>query len=153
MLASCRGTAFVFLLRETNMRTVPSLAFDLLALDTGDESPIQTELHLLHSLLGNGRLWWQPRLDSPRIVDEDLALAVVPIAGDPELRATLNKAFLIRTTAPLESLEPFREPLVEHLRRQSFERVYILTDEVSETIACKIYPLIYKVENLLAPTS
>ncbi len=125
------------------------LNFELLALDTRDTSPIQCELNLLHSLLGNGRLWQRPRLDYSRIVDGDVAIAVVPIAADPELEATLNKAFLIRATGPLSTLEPLREPLAEHLKLQSFDRVYILADEVSEAIAREIYPLIYKVENLL----
>jgi hypothetical protein len=46
-------------------------------------------------------------------------------------------------------LEPLRERIAEHLKRQSFDRVYILADELSEKIACEIYPLIYRVENLL----
>jgi Apea-like HEPN len=125
------------------------MTFELLALDTGDASTIQTESNLLHSLLGNGRLWQHPRLDYARIVDGDLAVAVVPVAADPELQATLNKAFLIRATGSITSLEPLREPLAEHLKCQSFDRVYILADEVSESIACQVYPLIYKVENLL----
>ncbi len=128
-----------------------SFTFELLALDTGDASPIQSESNMLHSLLGNGKLWKRPTLEktSSRIIDGELTVTVVPVVGDPELKFTLNRAFLIRLTGPSPGLEPLREPLAEHLKRQSFDRVYILVDEVSERIACQIYPLIYKVENLL----
>jgi hypothetical protein len=129
----------------------PLLKFDLLALDIDEESPIKSEINMLHSLLGNGTLWKHPRLDDAhaRISDEGLTLTVQSVVGDPDLKMVLHRAFLIKINGRFSEVEPLRKPLAEYLRKQSFELLYILTDEISERIACKIYPLIYKVENLL----
>ena len=130
----------------------PLFRFEILALDTGDASTIQSEANLLYSLLGNGTLCWkQPRLagDHATVTDDGLTLTAQIVVGDPDLTLKLNKAFLLRLHGRFSVLEPLRERVAAHLRRQSFDRVYILVDELSETIACDIYPLIYKVENLL----
>ncbi|MEK6282759.1 MAG: hypothetical protein AABN95_20560 [Acidobacteriota bacterium] len=128
-----------------------NLKFELLALDTGDASPIQSEINLLHSLMGNGTLLKNATLDQvhTKISDEGLTLSVQLVKGDPDLGAALNKAFLVTLVGRENALEPLREGIAAHLKQQNFERLYILTDEVSEKIACEIYPLIYKVENLL----
>jgi uncharacterized protein YbcV (DUF1398 family) len=127
------------------------LKFELLALDTGDASPIQSEINRLHSLMGNGTLWTNAVLDQDhaRITDEGLNLTVQLVKGDPDLGTALNKAFLVKLVGSQTTLEPLREQIAAHLSLQRFEKLYILSDEVSERIAWEIYPLIYKVENLL----
>src|ERR1700730_2537970 len=121
-----------------------SLKFELLALDTGDASPIQSEINLLHSLMGNGALLKNATLDQvhTKISDDGLTLSVQLVKGDPDLGAALNKAFLVTLIGRENAVEPLREGIAAHLKQQSFERLYILTDEVSEKIACEIYKLL-----------
>src|SRR5262249_15969439 len=112
---------------------VESYQFHLLALDIGTESPIQTETQLLHSLLSNAKLWRAPKLHQVdrKITDGELELTATAVSGQPELEGVLNKAFLLRANGPFDALEPIRVPIAEHLQKQSFERLYVLKDQVS----------------------
>lgn len=127
------------------------LRFELLVLDTVEQSVIQSELNLLYSLLSIGSLWKTPQIDqqSLKITDGEVILGAKRVTADEASSTDINKAFLITASGSYEWLEPTRKVLVEFLKNQSFDYLYILKDQVSEDIAQKIYPLIYRVENLL----
>ena len=84
--------------------------FELLALDTGDASPIQSEANLLHSLLGNATLWKRPTLagDHATVTDDGLTVTAQLVVGDPDLKSLLNKAFLVRLSGRFSVVEPLR---------------------------------------------
>ncbi|MGB3204429.1 MAG: Swt1 family HEPN domain-containing protein [Crinalium sp.] len=130
--------------------------FELLVLDTAEQSVIQSELNLLNSLLSNGLLWKKPSLDEDnlRITDNGNTIEAKQVKdnteNDGELRYTgASKAFYVTATGNYDWLEPKRKLIVEFLNKQNFDSLYVLIDKISEDIAYKIYPLIYRVENLL----
>lgn len=127
------------------------LRFELLVLDTLEQSVIQSELNLLHSLLSIGSLWKTPQIDrqNVKITDGAVILEARRVTADEASSTDINKAFLITALGDYEWLEPTRKVIVEFLKNQSFDYLYILEDQVSEDIAQKIYPLIYRLENLL----
>ena len=61
----------------------------------------------------------------------------------------LGRAFIVTLTGPYGEIECRREPLAALLKGQEFELLYVLRDQVSEQIACALYPHLYRVENLL----
>lgn len=127
------------------------LKFELLALDTVEQSVIQSELNLLHSLLSIGSLWKAPFIDQQglKIVDADVTLEARRVKADAESSTDINKAFFITLLGSYHWLEPKRKIIVEFLDNQKFDYLYVLTDQVSEQIAHELYPLIYRVENIL----
>ena len=129
------------------------LNFEVLALDTDNNSNIDSERNLIHSLLANGSLWHDsdPKMedDGKRIVSENVTITAKSVDEESSGQAALSKAFLVLMTGSYSRLEPLRASFAKHLEERHFDHIYILIDEVSETIACKLYPKIYKVENLL----
>ena len=131
------------------MNTV--LKFELLALDTIEQSVIQSEINLLHSLLSVGSLWKTAYIDQQnfKIIDKDATLEARRVTADELSKTDINKAFLITVEGKYEWLEQTRKIIVEFLKNQNFDHLYILTDQISEKIAHELYPLIYRVENRL----
>jgi len=125
--------------------------FEMLVLDTSGDCVIKTDENLLHLLLAHGRLWTSPSLDIAKksVVDGQLELIVHAVPGGDESGGSVTNAFDVRVSGPFEELEPFRHPLAQHLETQKLGPLYILKDEVSEKIACEIYPLLYRIENAL----
>lgn len=112
---------------------------------------VKTEQNVLHALLANSTLWENPNLKKKTcsIHDGDLTATVRTVLKGANTESAYDNAFDICITGSQERLESFRLPLVSHLRNQHFDPLYILKDEVSEEIACSIYPLLYRVENSL----
>ena len=127
------------------------LKFELLALDTLEESGVFKETHLLHAFLANGSLWNNPTLDDARfrIKEGNVTLEVQRVKGDAEADTELSRAFLVTVKAEYSWLEPKRKAILELLKDRKFDYLYVLLDQVSEEIANDLYPLIYKVENSL----
>jgi hypothetical protein len=133
------------------------LKFEILALNTPEQSSILSELDLLYLLRSNSLLWETPLFDetSLRITDGTNTLEVKRVKANTENDEEFskytepNQAFLVTVTGNYDWLEPKRTLIVEFLKKRNFNYLYVLIDQVSEDIACKIYPLIYKVENLL----
>jgi hypothetical protein len=139
-----------------------NLKFELLVLDTAEQSVIQSELNLLNSLLSNGLLWETASLDQQnlRITDQTNTLKVKRVKADTEKADIENdaefskytgqsKAFFVTVTGNYNWLERRRKLIVEFLKKQNFDYLYVLVDEISQQIAYEIYPLIYRGENLL----
>jgi hypothetical protein len=129
-----------------------NLKFELLALDTVEHSVIQSELNLLYSLLSVGSIWKTPSIDQQnlKITDDGVSLEARRVRADDESRSDINnKAFLITIIGSYDWLESRRKPIVEFIDNQGFDYLYVLFDQVSEKIAHELYPLIYRVENIL----
>ena len=57
---------------------------------------------------------------------------------------------MIGLAGEFDAIEALREPLTAYLKeRQQFDPLYVVRDQVSRQIACELYPLLYRIENLL----
>jgi hypothetical protein len=71
------------------------------------------------------------------------------VEPDEDLEGSFARAFVAELNGIYEDVEPLRLSLLKHFRAQRFESVYVLRDEVSQKIACELYPSLYRVENAL----
>ncbi|MEG4084764.1 Swt1 family HEPN domain-containing protein [Microcoleus sp. POL10_C6] len=134
-----------------------NLKFEILALNRPEQSSILSECELLYSLRSKSLLWKTPSFDETnlRITENTNTLEVKGVKANTGIDEEFSKyaepsqAFLVTVTGNSDWLEPKRKLIVEFLQQQKFNHLYVLIDQVSEQIACEIYPLIYKVENLL----
>lgn len=127
------------------------LQFEILILDTLEESVIESELNLLYAILSNNTIWEDPELSVEEllIVDGKASLEVKAMNIDVESDESHYKAFWLRVKASYEWLEPKRKKILGFLKSQGFDHIHILLDQISEKIACQLYPSIYKIENSL----
>ena len=110
------------------MSEILKLKFELLVIDTVEQSVIQSELNLLYSLLSIGSLWKTPRIDDQqnfKITDGEVILEAKRVTEDEASSTDINKAFLITALGSYEWLEPTRKVIVEFLKNQSFDYIYI----------------------------
>lgn len=129
--------------------------FQMLALDPAKKTRCENAIGLLYSIRSFARLWQTPTISEAdlRITDEKRTLEVWGQA-DPTIAAGDGakpppRAFVISLQGDMDVIEPMRLPLVQFVEEQKFEHRYIVKDEVSESIACELYPYLYRVENLL----
>ena len=131
------------------------LSYQLLALDPSEKTHCENAVSLLHLVRGYTSLWKNPKVSEGdcRITDGCSTLSVVAIEEANESAATasneLGRAFIVTLNGPYEEIERRREPLAALLKGQEFELLYVLRDQVSEQIACTLYPHLYRIENLL----
>lgn len=126
--------------------------YQLLVLDPTGKTRSENATSLMFLIRDFSSLWQAPRVTEAdcTIVDghSKLSVAAIERAGalDPDEK---TRTFLLTLIGPYEAIEPRREPLAGFLKSLGFELLYVLRDEVSELIACKLYPHLYRVENLL----
>lgn len=129
--------------------------FQMLALDPAKKTRCENSLGLLYSIRGFGRLWKAPTISEIdlRITDEKRTLEVRaqddPAIATGEGAKPPPRAYIVSLQGEMDVIEPMRLPLVQFMDEQKFEHRYIVRDEVSETIACELYPCLYRIENLL----
>ncbi len=127
--------------------------FEMLVLDPGKKTRCDNALSFLHALRSFTRLWKNPRLteDELTIRDDSCVLRVSDQSTKSSETSTKSpaRAFAIVLTGDYEHIEALRLPIVEFIEEQKFEHRYITKDEVSEHIACELYPHLYRVENSL----
>lgn len=129
-----------------------SFKFEFLILDTENKSAIQSESNLLHSLLSNGSLWDKsnPNIETAKLKITEGKTQI--IASKVKAEADISekaKIFSLKIESNYDWLEPKRILILDFLKRQNFNHLYVLLDEVSEQIANQLYPFVYQVENLL----
>jgi hypothetical protein len=131
--------------------TDKKFTFEVLCLDSTGTSVIKSEQNLTYSLLANGDLWIEPQIRDNTIVDSrlNISLGVKLINKEVENDINLKNTFLIKVKGEFDTLENFRIKLISHLHNQKYNNIYIILDEISADISCKIYPKINLVENLL----
>ncbi len=124
--------------------------FELLVIDEGAKSTIETETQLAYSLLSNASIAKEGTYDNAKheVAIGATRIRISRITTDAS-ESALGKGFLLSASGQYMDIEPKRERLVSHIKAQAFGQIYILRDEISQEIACKLYPQIYVVENAL----
>ena len=129
--------------------TSPILTYRILALDPETCCKCEDATSLLYVLRSFARLWKNPKVDekTSSLTDGGTRLEVMEVPS-PKDEADLGRAFQVTLSGSYD-IEPLREPITGHLKGQEFKLIYVLKDEVSEKIACELYPYLYRIENLL----
>ena len=130
------------------------LAFQVLILDPARRSRCENAVSLVHALRSFSRLWEDPHILETvlRVTDGTMSLEVTeqePTQSPSGEGNSSYGAYLVSLSGEYDRIESLRVPLTEFLKDQNFEHRYIIKDEVSEYIACKLYPCLYQIENLL----
>ena len=131
-----------------------AIAYQILALDPSLKTRSEDCRSLLYQIRGFSKLWTKNAKihdSDDKIVDGTCSLLIVAAAPDDAAEDSVDRgrAFILTLTGTYEQLEPKREPLAALLKDAAFDLIYVLKDEVSEHVAIKLYPLLYRVENLL----
>lgn len=129
--------------------------FQMLALDPAKKTRCENAIGLLYSIRGFARLWHTPTVsekdlcitDDKRTLEVRAHEAPAIVTGDGSKPP--SRAFIVTLQGEMDVIESMRLPLVQFMEEQKFEHRYVLRDEVSENIACELYPYLYRVENLL----
>jgi hypothetical protein len=131
------------------------LTYELLALDPTEATRCQDAPCLLFILRGFSALWKSPKVNENefQIIDGATVLHVghvkARVNDDAAPEAIFGRAFIVTLTGQFDAIEPLREPLTAYLKDQKFDLLYVLKDEVSQSVACQLYPLLYRIENQL----
>ena len=131
-----------------------TLAYQLLALDPALKTRSEDPRSLLYQIRGFSKLWTgsaQIHDSDDKILDGTCSLLIVSATPpEPETESSeRGRAFILTLTGSYEQLESKREPVAAFLKDAAFDLIYVLKDEVSEEIAVKLYPHLYRIENLL----
>jgi hypothetical protein len=130
------------------------LTYELLALDPAEATRCGDAPGLLYMLRGFSALWKAPVVSENEFQIRDGTTRlhvgqVKPPASNDAPEVAFGQAFIVTLFGQFDSVEPMREPLTAYLKGQKFDRLYVLKDEVSEFIACQLYPYLYRIENQL----
>lgn len=127
------------------------LEFQLICTESFSKTKIKNELNLLHLLISNGELWHNPVIRKTKILDSERSIKcfVSNISSNSSSNSNEQISFLIKIQGPYESLAPLRLKLLEFLFERNFKKNYVIKDDISKEIACKLYPLINELENQL----
>ena len=129
--------------------TADIFTYELLCIDNNNSSKIKTVEHLAYSFMSNGELARSPKYDAKnhRVNDSHINITIDKI--DTSSEGFSHNAFLVKLLGSFEQIESCRIVIITHIKKQDFQTLYVLTDEISETIAQRIYPRINRVENRL----
>ncbi len=131
------------------------LTYELLALDPTESVHCENVQSLLHTILGYSALWKDAKLDSQKseICDGNSKLHISHVKPPADEESTSSiafaRAFIVTLSGTFDDIEALREPLTAYLKKQDFKILYVLKDEISQSIACQLYPLLYRIENQL----
>jgi methyl-accepting chemotaxis protein len=128
------------------------LVFEIFAFDTSKQSHLKTTDNLLNLFASNNSLWYgKARIDfgNRQIKDDCIEIGVNPIKCNQDNKNKDITSFSIVIKGKYNFLESKRILILEFLKGQKLETQHIVKDEISERIAVKIYPCIYRVENSL----
>lgn len=123
--------------------------FEIICIDPHGSTNITTERSIKYNLLSNEKIWKNAEYSEKYIEDKELNIKLFAHIIDDKKTLDFKSGFKITVASSFDNLESIRIDLVEHLKNTNFETIYVLTDEVSETISKGIYPQINSVENLL----
>lgn len=132
-----------------------SMKYELLCVDTKGTTGFLREDKLAQNILSREDLFpngIQEKNGAISIIKDSkikISASISLFDAKQESLVADGNSFLISVSGSLESLANLRYKLLAYLKALRFEDVYILTDDVSAEIACKIYPNINKIENYL----
>ena len=130
------------------MENTKQFKFECLVFDTDNSSTITSTEALLHSIKSNSSICEKATLDvsSTKINDgDDWCLTVEKFDTEQDKYSGKSQAFLLKIEGAFNKLEPLRIPILKHIKKQDFNYLYVLIDEVSQKIAEDLYSLIYQV--------
>ncbi len=164
-LTLCKATRYRPKLRSLQLKAIPPklraqispqimiLAYQLLALDPSEKTRCANPISLLFQIRGFTSLWAEPKINELdcKLRDRETSLLIVEAAPNAARtdETDSGRSFILTLTGPYDQIEPKREPLSAFLKDLDFDLLYVLKDEPSEQIACKLYPNLYRIENLL----
>lgn len=134
------------------------MKFEMLLLDPGKQTEYADTASLLYGIRSLSKLWLNAKLSEEDLTIKDgtTVLQIVDQNVDQNKETvddTSSKirtgAFLISLSGDFEEIEQLRLPIVEFVKERKFKHRYITKDEISEKIACELYPYLYRVENRL----
>jgi len=127
--------------------------FSAFAFDQTGEAACQDAIGLLDSFRGCSHGW---KLKRPRLEEntgmlhwERWTLKVEQVAKSTSDPSASVNSFIVKADGSHEELEPIRLKIVAHLAKLGMRPVYVLRDEVSESIAGRLYLKVYQLENRL----
>ncbi len=123
--------------------------FEIICIDPNGSTNITTERSIKYNILSNEKIWKKAEYSEKHIEDKELNIKLFTHIISDKKTLDFRSGFKITVASTFDNLESIRIDLVEHLKNVKFETVYVLTDEVSETISKGIYPQINTIENLL----
>lgn len=131
------------------------MKYELLCVDTKGSTGFFKEEKLVQNLLSREELY--PSGSHKKaggihtLLDSILGIETTVTLFDTKQESLIadGASFLIIVKGPFEALAGHRYKLLTYLRTLKFEDLYILTDDVSVEIACKIYPNVNRIENYL----
>lgn len=126
--------------------------FEILATNTTGEVTINDEELFCYNLMSNGSLWnIKPIMEGGNTLYESKSNLKIIIKKSEE-KDDLNQRkqkYILTISGTFDTIQAFRLKILEHLQGMKFDFIYVLEDEISESIAKNIYPSIYKVESFL----
>ncbi|WP_375448492.1 hypothetical protein [uncultured Fibrella sp.] len=126
------------------------LSFEVLCVDTKNATEIETEVNFLHLFMASSKIWKKPEiLRNKSINDKEQSLSLHLTKIKTELEELPNNAFQINVQGGFDELEPVRRHIVSYIKKQNFDYIYVVKDDVSKEIARELYPLINEVETSL----
>ncbi|AOM76518.1 HEPN domain-containing protein [Pedobacter steynii] len=131
------------------LETSGTYKFEIICIDPNGSTNITTERSIKYNLLSNEKIWKRAEYSEKHIEDKDLNIKLHAHILDDKKTLDFKAGFKISVATGFDIMERIRIDIVEHLRNAKFETVYVLTDDVSETISKGIYPQINTIENLL----
>lgn len=140
------------------MQQPQSYSFEIFCIDPNGQTEILTEKSMIQALSYSSKLWSDGVKDTSgkgrySITDEKSKIYIIIKSVDISKVLTdyIESAFIIIIESDdFESLEEFRVKILKHIRdKLKFAHVRVLSDDISTSIAQKLYPLVNKVENLL----
>src|SRR5271157_2316392 len=125
--------------------------FQILVLDPGTQSRFENALSLVYGLRGFSQLWKTPKISEAdfRITDGATTLDVreqtKPTQSTLSTGNSNSRTYLVSLSGEYEGIESLRILLTEFMKDEKFEYRYIIKDEISEYIACELYPYLYRI--------
>lgn len=125
--------------------------YELLCVDSTNVSKIKSADNLAYSIMSNSILLIDPTFDPQQRKVSDLQLTITIDRVDTKNSTDFapQNSFRMSMSGEFNIVERSRIILINHIKKQDFQLIYVLTDEVSENIAQEIYPKINRVENRL----
>lgn len=132
--------------------------FEIFCIDVNGQTEIKSEKNLIDALCFTTKLWsGEVKNTSSKgkwtINDEKskISIRIKSVDTTKVLTGYFEVAFNLKVeSSDFEALESFRLKLLRHIKgKLSFSHIRVLSDDISTTIAQKLYPEINKIENLL----
>jgi hypothetical protein len=129
--------------------------YEILAIDPTGDSGITIESNFIKAISFSEKLWEdsEEKPDNGTICDKSKNITLQAQKVDISQNLTdyiSDSAFMINiTSANFENLAKFRYDFLIHIKSLKFTNLWILTDDISRSISCKIYPLLNLVESSL----